>query len=88
MRSEGAMVRGATVQSDGAKVRGPVDFRTAHSRTAPSHLRTPPLRTVRDSSLFDLLICEFTGLHGLGVQFVDGGLFVKHVSGNYPLARK
>ena len=31
---------------------------------------------------------EFTGLYGLGVQFVDGGLFVKHVSGNYRLARK
>ena len=31
---------------------------------------------------------EFTGLYGLGVQFVDGGLFVKHVSGNYRFARK
>ena len=24
---------------------------------------------------------EFSGLYGLGVQFIDGGLFVKHVSG-------
>lgn len=34
---------------------------------------------------------EFTGLYGLGVQFIDGGaggLFVKHVSGNYRFARK
>jgi hypothetical protein len=30
---------------------------------------------------------EFTGLYGLGVQFVDGGLYVKHVSGNYRFAR-
>jgi hypothetical protein len=34
---------------------------------------------------------EFTGLYGLGVEFTPGGragLFVKHVSGNYPFARK
>jgi hypothetical protein len=34
---------------------------------------------------------EFAGLYGLGVQFIDGGaggLFVKHVSGNYRFARK
>ena len=31
---------------------------------------------------------EFSGLYGLGVQFIDGGLFVKHVSGNYRFARK
>ena len=34
---------------------------------------------------------EFTGLYGLGVGFIDGGaggLFVKHVSGNYRFARK
>ena len=31
---------------------------------------------------------EFTGLYGLGVQFVDGGLYVKHVSGNYRFARR
>jgi hypothetical protein len=34
---------------------------------------------------------EFSGLYGLGVAFVQGGsggLFVKHVSGNYPFARK
>jgi len=33
---------------------------------------------------------EFTGLYGLGVEFIDGGrgLFVKHVSGNYRFARK
>ena len=32
---------------------------------------------------------EFTGLYGLGIQFIDGGagLFVKHVSGNYRFAR-
>jgi hypothetical protein len=34
---------------------------------------------------------SFTGLYGLGVEFIDGGaggLFVKHVSGNYRFARK
>ena len=31
---------------------------------------------------------EFSGLYGLGVQFIDGGLYVKHVSGNYRFARK
>jgi hypothetical protein len=31
---------------------------------------------------------DFTGLYGLGVQFIDGGLYVKHVSGNYRFARK
>jgi hypothetical protein len=34
---------------------------------------------------------EFSGLYGLGVGFIDGGaggLFVKHVSGNYHFARK
>jgi hypothetical protein len=31
---------------------------------------------------------EFTGLYGLGVQIIDGGLYVKHVSGNYRFARK
>jgi hypothetical protein len=31
---------------------------------------------------------EFTGLYGLGVQFIDGSLYVKHVSGNYRFARK
>jgi hypothetical protein len=34
---------------------------------------------------------EFSGLYGLGVQFIEGGsagLFVKHVSGNYRFARK
>jgi hypothetical protein len=34
---------------------------------------------------------EFTGLYGLGVGFIEngaGGLFVKHVSGNYRFARK
>jgi hypothetical protein len=31
---------------------------------------------------------EFTGLYGLGVQFIDGGPYVKHVSGNYRFARK
>ena len=31
---------------------------------------------------------EFTGLYGLGVQFIEGGLYVKHVSGNYRFARK
>jgi hypothetical protein len=33
----------------------------------------------------------FTGLYGLGVEFIQGGsagLFVKHVSGNYRFARK
>ena len=33
---------------------------------------------------------EFSGLYGLGVQFIQGapGLFVKHVSGNYRFAKK
>jgi hypothetical protein len=34
---------------------------------------------------------EFSGLYGLGVEFLQGGsggLFVKHVSGNYRFARK
>ena len=34
---------------------------------------------------------EFAGLYGLGVEFIDGGnggLYVKHVSGNYRFARK
>jgi hypothetical protein len=31
---------------------------------------------------------EFSGLYGLGVQFIDGGLYVKHVSGNYRFARR
>jgi hypothetical protein len=31
---------------------------------------------------------DFAGLYGLGVQFIDGGLYVKHVSGNYRFARK
>ena len=34
---------------------------------------------------------SFTGLYGLGVEFIEGGaggLFVKHVSGNYRFARK
>lgn len=33
---------------------------------------------------------SFAGLYGLGVEFIQGGggLFVKHVSGNYRFARK
>jgi hypothetical protein len=34
---------------------------------------------------------EFSGLYGLGLEFIDGGaggLYVKHVSGNYRFARK
>lgn len=31
---------------------------------------------------------DFNGLYGLGVQFIDGGLYVKHVSGNYRFARR
>jgi hypothetical protein len=41
--------------------------------------------------LFATSATEFSGLYGLGVGFVQGrsgGLFVKHVSGNYPFARK
>ncbi len=36
-------------------------------------------------------VTSFTGLYGLGVEFIEGGaggLYVKHVSGNYPFARK
>jgi hypothetical protein len=41
--------------------------------------------------LVGMSVSEFTGLYGLGVEFIDGGaggLFVKHVSGNYRFARK
>jgi hypothetical protein len=31
---------------------------------------------------------DFAGLYGLGVQFIEGGLYVKHVSGNYRFARR
>jgi hypothetical protein len=31
---------------------------------------------------------EFTGLYGLGVAFIQSGLFVKHVSGDYRFSRK
>jgi hypothetical protein len=31
---------------------------------------------------------DFTGLYGLGVQFIDSGLYVKHVSGNYHFVRR
>jgi hypothetical protein len=33
----------------------------------------------------------FSGLNGLGVEFIDagaGGLYVKHVSGDYRFARR
>ena len=41
--------------------------------------------------LIGLSDTEFSGLYGLGVRFVpggSGGLFVRHVSGDYPFARK
>jgi hypothetical protein len=41
--------------------------------------------------LFASSDAAFSGLYGLGVEFIDGGaggLFVKHVSGNYRFARK
>jgi hypothetical protein len=38
--------------------------------------------------LVALKATEFTGLYGLGVEFFEGGLYVKHVSGNYRFARK
>jgi len=41
--------------------------------------------------LISLSPTDFTGLYGLGVEFIDGGaggLFVKHVSGNYRFIRK
>ena len=38
--------------------------------------------------LIALTPAEFTGLYGLGVEFFEGGLFVKHVSGNYRFTRK
>jgi hypothetical protein len=31
---------------------------------------------------------NFSGLYGLGVDFLNGGLFVKHVSGDYRFVRK
>ena len=44
-----------------------------------------------DVPLIAMSDASFTGLYGLGVEFIDGGaggLYVKHVSGNYPFARK
>jgi hypothetical protein len=44
-----------------------------------------------DQSLIATSDREFSGLYGLGVEFIDGGkggLYVKHVSGNYRFARK
>jgi hypothetical protein len=44
-----------------------------------------------DQSLIATSDKEFGGLYGLGVEFIDGGkggLYVKHVSGNYRFARK
>jgi hypothetical protein len=41
-----------------------------------------------DTPLFASTETEFSGLYGLGVEFIPGGLFVKHVSGNYRFARK
>src|SRR4030095_17111668 len=41
--------------------------------------------------LISIFETDFTGLYGLGVEFISessGGLFVKHVSGNYRFARK
>jgi hypothetical protein len=41
--------------------------------------------------LYAISESEFSGLYGLGVQFIDGGrggLYVKHVSGNYRFTRK
>jgi len=41
--------------------------------------------------LFDMSATLFSGLNGLGVEFIDGGaggLYVKHVSGDYRFARK
>ena len=44
-----------------------------------------------DVSLIAMSDASFTGLYGLGVEFIEdgaGGLYVKHVSGNYRFARK
>jgi hypothetical protein len=44
-----------------------------------------------DQALIATSETEFSGLYGLGVEFIDagkGGLYVKHVSGNYRFARK
>ncbi len=44
-----------------------------------------------DVALIGTSETSFTGLYGLGVEFIEGGaggLFVKHVSGNYRFARK
>jgi hypothetical protein len=41
--------------------------------------------------LYAMSASEFSGLYGLGIAFIEngaGGLFVKHVSGNYRFARK
>lgn len=39
-------------------------------------------------ALFAMAETEFAGLDGLGVQFIDKGLYVKHVSGNYRFTRR
>jgi hypothetical protein len=41
-----------------------------------------------ETPLFASTDTEFSGLYGLGVEFIPAGLFVKHVSGNYRFARK
>jgi hypothetical protein len=44
-----------------------------------------------DQALIATSETEFSGLYGLGVEFIDagqGGLYVKHVSDNYRFARK
>jgi hypothetical protein len=59
------------------------DERKGEVKVAPDGRGDVPLIATSDTS--------FTGLYGLGVEFIDGGaggLFVKHVSGNYRFARK
>lgn len=44
-----------------------------------------------DQPLIATSATQFSGLYGLGVEFIDagtGGLYVKHVSDNYRFARK
>jgi hypothetical protein len=57
------------------------DVRKSHPVSATWDGRGPQVLMAMSES-------EFTGLYGLGVQFIDGGLYVKHVSGNYRFALK
>jgi hypothetical protein len=84
----------------GTYVEQPPYWRTAQIAVSPQsagrvlHITVESGRLVADMDgrgaqpLIGMSDSEFTGLYGLGVQFIEGGLFVKHVSGNYRFTRK